>query len=116
VGWHTILLPFEPHVDFKAGAAGPDTDLLTIYVPSRPHPKGPPVAFVDSQSFHLSLTTGTTKTFAPDLATQKKMLHAMKMGKLMLVKWTDADGARQEDRYPLGGFAEAYAEVARACP
>jgi hypothetical protein len=44
------------------------------------------------------------------------MLQAMRAGKIMTVNWVNGEGARQEDRYPLTGFSEAYAELARRCP
>ncbi len=33
----------------------------------------------------------------------------------MTVKWVDGDGTRREDRYPLAGFSEAFAELLRSC-
>ena len=113
-GWHTIFLAFEPYVTYKVIAATPDK--LSFYVPSPPHPKGIPVAFVDSRSF--TLAPQSAKTFVtPNSKAQKNMLQAMKSGKTMIVKWIDGDGTRRKDRYPLTGFSEAFTELSRRqCP
>lgn len=113
-GWNTIFLAFEPYVTYMVPAATPN--VLSFYVPSQPHPKGIPVAFVDSKSF--SLAPQSAKTFVPpDAKAQNDMLQAMKLGKAMIVKWIDGDGARREDRYSLMGFSEAFAELSRRqCP
>ena len=111
-GWQTIFLAFEPYVTYTAAE---NTDALSVYVPSQPHSKGFPVAFVDSRTFLLSAKTA--KTFVPPHPqTQQEMLQAMKAGKILIVKWIDEDGARREDRYSLSGFSEAYSELALRCP
>ena len=33
----------------------------------------------------------------------------MRTGEIMTVKWMNSEGSRQEDRYPLTGFLNAYA-------
>jgi hypothetical protein len=113
-GWQTIFLAFEPYMTYYVVAKTPD--VLSLYVPSQPHPKGTPVVFVDSRSF--ALAPQTAKTFVPpNPQAQRDMVQAMKSGKIMIVKWVDGDGARREDRYPLTGFAEAFAELSRRnCP
>jgi hypothetical protein len=111
-GWQTFFLAFEPHVTYTAAE---NTDALSVYVPSQPHPKGFPVALVDSRTFLLSAKTA--KTFVPSHPqTQKEMLQAMKSGKVMIVKWIDEDGTRREDRYSLSGFSLAHSELALRCP
>jgi hypothetical protein len=112
-GWQSFFLAFEPHVHYTVDTK--NTDLLSIYVPSQPHPKGIPVAVVDSRIF--ALAPQTAKTFVPHSPQmQQAILQAMRSGKTMTVNWVNSDGARQEDRYPLTGFSDAYAELARRCP
>lgn len=113
-GWQTIFKAFEPSVQYMVAAK--THDVLSVYVPTQPHPKGLPVAFVDAKSFVMS--TRTAKTFVPaNPRAQKDMVQAMRAGKVMIVKWVDDEGQRREDRYPLTGFADAFDELARRnCP
>lgn len=112
-GQRAFFLAFEPHATYWL--TGDNANNITIYVPSTPHPKGAPVAQVDSWTFNLS--PQSSKTFVPhNPQTRDDMLKAMQMGEVMIVKWVDGEGVRRQDRYLLKGFSQGLAEMPRQCP
>ncbi len=68
---------------------------------------------IDKQGFELF--TQDDGAWAPDAATDKKLVQAMKKGNRMVVKGTSSRGTLTTDTYSLKGFTKAYNAIAKAC-
>jgi len=76
--------------------------------------KDSPVALaIGQQGFELF--TQDDGAWAPDAATDKKLVQAMKKGNRMVVKGTSSRGTLTTDTYSLKGFTKAYGAIAKAC-
>ncbi len=69
---------------------------------------------IDETDF--SLFTHQDSAWAPDAATDKALVDAMKKGNRMVVKGTSSRGTKTTDTYSLSGFTKAYQASAEACP
>lgn len=68
---------------------------------------------IDKQGFKLF--TQDDGAWAPDAATDKKLVRAMKKGNRMVVKGTSSRGTLTTDTYSLKGFTKAYGAIGKAC-
>jgi hypothetical protein len=112
VGRRSLFKPNSHSVKYYVSANGEHE--LSAHVPRQPHPKGTPVAVIGSQSFQLVAKTAYDYVASP--ATRQKMVKAMKAHPVMVVTWTEANGTRWEDSYPLNGTSESFAYLAQICP
>lgn len=63
-----------------------------------------------------ALFTHNDSAWAPDAATDKKLVDAMKKGNRMVVRGVSSRGTKTTDTYSLKGFTRAYQAIAEACP
>jgi invasion protein IalB len=69
---------------------------------------------IDQTDFDLF--THQDSAWAPDSATDKALVDAMKKGNSMVVRGTSSRGTKTTDTYSLSGFTKAYQAIAEACP
>jgi invasion protein IalB len=69
---------------------------------------------IDQTDF--ALFTSKDTAWAPDSATDKQLVEAMKKGNSMVVRGTSSRGTKTTDTYSLSGFTKAYQAIAEACP
>ncbi|MBR2273755.1 MAG: hypothetical protein IJ864_02855 [Alphaproteobacteria bacterium] len=62
-----------------------------------------------------NLFTNGDNAWAPDNATDKKLVEAMKRGERMIVEGTSARGTKTKDTYSLAGFSGAYKAISSKC-
>lgn len=63
----------------------------------------------------ISLFTHEDSAWAPDPATDRRLVRAMKAGHRMIVEGTSWKGTATKDTYSLSGFTRAYNAIAKAC-
>ncbi len=63
----------------------------------------------------FELFTQDDGAWAPDAATDKKLVRAMKKGNRMVVKGTSSRGTPTTDTFSLKGFTKAYGAIGKAC-
>ena len=68
---------------------------------------------IGGQTFQLF--TQDDGAWAPDAATDKKLVQAMKKGNRMVVKGTSSRGTLTTDTFSLKGFTKAYGAIGKAC-
>ena len=68
---------------------------------------------IGTQGFELF--TQDDGAWAPDAATDKKLVRAMKKGNRMVVKGTSSRGTPTTDTFSLTGFTKAYNAIGKAC-
>ncbi len=68
---------------------------------------------IGTQGFELF--TQDDGAWAPDAATDKKLVRAMKKGNRMVVKGTSSRGTPTTDTFSLKGFTKAYNAIGKAC-
>ena len=108
----SFLLPLQHYVKYHVSQSGEHE--FRAHVPRTPHPKGAPVVFIGSLSFQLVAQDARNYVASP--ATRQKMVKAIKANPVMVVKWTEGDGTRWEDRYPLKGALDSFNHLAQICP
>lgn len=64
----------------------------------------------------LSLFTHEEAAWAPDAATDQKLVEAMKKAKQVVVKAESERGTKTTDTYNLAGFNDALKAIDKACP
>lgn len=62
-----------------------------------------------------NLFTSADNAWAPDSATDKKLVDAMKRGERMIVEGTSFRGTKTKDTYSLAGFTNAYRAISAKC-
>lgn len=68
---------------------------------------------IGNQGFELF--TQDDGAWAPDAATDAKLVQTMKKGSTMVVKGTSSRGTLTTDTYSLKGFTRAYGAISKAC-
>ena len=68
---------------------------------------------IGKQGFELF--TQDDGAWAPDGASDKKLVQAMRKGNKMVVKGTSSRGTLTTDTYSLKGFTKAYRAIGKAC-
>ncbi len=68
---------------------------------------------IGTQGFELF--TQDDGAWAPDAASDKKLVQAMKKGNRMVVKGTSSRGTPTTDTFSLTGFTKAYNAIGKAC-
>ncbi len=68
---------------------------------------------IGKQNFELF--TQDDGAWALDVATDKKLVQAMRKGNRMVVKGTSSRGTLTTDTYSLKGFTKAYRAIGKAC-
>jgi hypothetical protein len=63
----------------------------------------------------FGLTTDSSRSWATDVPTDKKLVEAMKKGNEMIVEGTSSRGTRTKDTYSLAGFTATYNAITKAC-
>lgn len=69
---------------------------------------------IGTTTFH-NLFTNDDNAWAPDAATDKKLVEAMKRGEKMIVEGTSFRGTKTKDTYSLAGFSRAYQAISAKC-
>lgn len=69
---------------------------------------------IGTTTFHNLFTDGEN-AWAPDQATDKKLIEAMKRGERMIVEGTSLRGTKTKDTYSLRGFSGAYKAISAKC-
>ncbi len=69
---------------------------------------------IGTTTFH-NLFTNDENAWAPDAATDKKLVEAMKRGEKMIVEGTSFRGTKTKDTYSLAGFSKAYQAISAKC-
>lgn len=77
--------------------------------------EGSEVALAVDQT-EFGLFTHQDSAWAPDTATDKELVAAMKSGNRMVVRGVSTRGTKTTDTYSLSGFTRAYQAIAEACP
>ncbi len=72
------------------------------------------VVKIGATSFNNLFTSGDN-AWAPDTATDKKLVEAMKRGERMTVEGTSFRGTKTKDTYSLAGFTGAYRAISAKC-
>lgn len=62
-----------------------------------------------------NLFTNGDNAWAPDNATDKKLVEAMKRGQKMIVEGISSRGTKTKDTYSLSGFSGAYRAISAKC-
>lgn len=62
-----------------------------------------------------NLFTNGDNAWAPDNATDKKLVEAMKRGQRMTVEGVSSRGTKTKDTYSLAGFSGAYRAISAKC-
>ena len=83
------------------------------FVAGYPYKKGQKVV-IGTTSFNNLFTSGDN-AWAPDNATDKKLVDAMKRGERMIVEGVSARGTKTKDTYSLAGFSGAYKAISEKC-
>jgi len=85
------------------------------FVAGYPYRKGESVVVkIGTISFNNLFTSGES-AWAPDNATDKKLVEAMKRGEKMIVEGVSARGTKTKDTYSLAGFSGAYKAISAKC-
>ena len=69
---------------------------------------------IGATSFSNLFTNGDN-AWAPDNATDKKLVETMKRGERMIVEGVSARGTKTKDTYSLSGFSSAYKAISQKC-
>jgi len=69
---------------------------------------------IGTTSFNNLFTNGES-AWAPDNATDKKLVDTMKRGEKMIVEGISARGTKTKDTYSLAGFTGAYNAISKKC-
>lgn len=69
---------------------------------------------IGTTTFH-NLFTNEDNAWAPDAATDKKLIEAMKRGEKMIVEGVSSRGTKTKDTYSLAGFSKAYRAISAKC-
>lgn len=72
------------------------------------------VVKIGTTTFNNLFTNGDN-AWAPDNATDKKLVDAMKRGQKMTVEGVSARGTKTKDTYSLAGFSGAYRAISAKC-
>lgn len=72
------------------------------------------VVKIGTTTFNNLFTNGDN-AWAPDNATDKKLVEAMKRGQRMIVEGTSSRGTKTKDTYSLAGFSGAYRAISSKC-
>lgn len=72
------------------------------------------VVKIGTTSFNNLFTNGES-AWAPDNATDKKLVEIMKRGEKMIVEGISARGTKTKDTYSLSGFTGAYNAITKKC-
>lgn len=62
-----------------------------------------------------NLFTNKDNAWAPDTATDKKLINEMKRGQQMIVEGVSSRGTKTKDTYSLKGFTGAYRAISAKC-
>ncbi len=88
---------------------------VTNFVAGYKYKKGSNVTVkIGTTTFH-NLFTNDENAWAPDTATDKKLVEAMKRGEKMIVEGTSFRGTKTKDTYSLAGFSRAYQAISAKC-
>lgn len=72
------------------------------------------VVKIGTTAFNNLFTNGDN-AWAPDNATDKKLVEAMKRGQRMTVEGVSSRGTKTKDTYSLAGFSGAYKAISAKC-
>ena len=85
------------------------------FVSGYPYKKGENVVVKIGTTTFNNLFTNGENAWAPDNATDKKLVEAMKKGERMIVEGVSARGTKTKDTYSLAGFTGAYKAISAKC-
>ncbi|MCM1323160.1 MAG: invasion associated locus B family protein [Acetobacter sp.] len=72
------------------------------------------VVKIGTTTFNNLFTSGDN-AWAPDNATDKKLVDTMKRGQRMIVEGISSRGTKTKDTYSLAGFSKAYQAISTKC-
>lgn len=85
------------------------------FVAGYPYKKGQKVVVKIGTTSFTNLFTNGDNAWAPDTATDKMLVEAMKRGERMIVEGVSARGTKTKDTYSLAGFSGAYKAISEKC-
>ena len=85
------------------------------FVAGYPFKKGSNVTVKIGTTSFNNLFVNDDKAWAPDVATDKKLVDTMKRGERMIVEGISARGTKTKDTYSLAGFSGAYKAISTKC-
>lgn len=85
------------------------------FVAGYPFKKGSSVVVKIGTTAFNNLFTNGDNAWAPDSATDKRLVEAMKRGERMIVEGVSSRGTKTKDTYSLAGFSGAYKAISAKC-
>jgi len=85
------------------------------FVAGYTHKAGSNVVVKIGTTTFKNLFTNGENAWAPDSATDKKLIEEMKRGQRMIVEGVSARGTKTKDTYSLSGFTGAYRAISAKC-
>ena len=88
---------------------------VVSFIAGYPFKKGTSIVVkIGTTSFNNLFPNGET-AWAPDSATDKRLVEEMKRGEKMIVEGVSARGTKTKDTYSLAGFTGAYKAISAKC-
>ena len=88
---------------------------VVSFIAGYPFKKGTSVVVkIGTTAFNNLFPNGET-AWAPDSATDKRLVEEMKRGEKMIVEGISARGTKTKDTYSLSGFSGAYKAISARC-